>query len=69
MNTDKAKEVRRVALSCLDISRYTLPHVVTRTRDVEHSVRRKAMEALAGFDRLLEVLSISQRVRVWSNNV
>ena len=64
MNTDKAKEVRRVALSCLGISRYTLPHIVTRTRDVEPSVRRKALEVLAGFDRLLEVLSISQRVRL-----
>ena len=64
MNTDKAKEVRRVALSCLGISRYTLPHIVTRTRDEEPSVRRKALEVLSSFDRLLEVLSISQRVRL-----
>jgi hypothetical protein len=64
MNTDKAKEVRRVALSCLGISRYTLPHLLTRTRDEEPSVRRKALEILASFDRLLEVLSISQRVRL-----
>jgi len=64
MNTDKAKEVRRVALSCLGISRYTLPHILTRTRDVEPTVRRKALQVLAGFDRLLEVLSISQRVRL-----
>ena len=64
MNTDKAKEVRRVALSCLGISPYTLPHVLTRTRDEEPSVRRKALEVLSGFDRLLTVLSISQRVRI-----
>ncbi len=63
MHTDKAKEVRRVALSCLGMSRKTLPHIILCTRDEEPVVRAAAIRTIAsGID--LPLLSIDQRVRL-----
>ena len=63
MHTDKAKEVRRVALSCLGISRKTLPHIILCSRDEEPVVRVAAIRTIAsGIE--LPVLSIDQRVRL-----
>ncbi len=63
MHTDKAKDVRRMALTSLGLDKKTLPHIIECTRDVEPTVRRAALRVVAESIEI-KALTIAQRIKL-----
>jgi condensin complex subunit 3 len=68
MATDSNKDVRKEVVKCIIPSKYTLPAILERTRDVKDDVRRAAYEKLFT-DCPLKRISISERVSILNNGL
>lgn len=47
LNNDRSKEVRKAVISVLPVTKYTMPYLVTRTRDESDDVRKNTFLVLA----------------------